>query len=155
VKRPVLLGFAAYAIAGVVACSTIATPGPGGTAPPVTAAPPSSPANAGAAATANPGGVAAATAYYTAVAAQQYQTAFGYLAADATGPDGQRLTWPAFRQLASTMDSQEGAVTDFSADTSGSVVVMTIGRPAVGRYHAHLAVRRDGADWRITGIDRI
>jgi hypothetical protein len=60
-----------------------------------------------------------------------------------------------YEALASTMDAQDGAVTEFSVDTSGTMVVVTIGRPAVGRYHAHLAVRQLGADWKITAIDRI
>ena len=156
-KRSVLLGFAAVAIAGVVACSTSGgTPGPGVPRRATATAPPSpSPVTAGTAATANAGALAAATAYYQAVAAQRYQQAYTYLDAAATGPGGQPLTWTAFRDLASTIDTQEGTVTDFSVDASGSMVVLTIGRPAVGRYHAHLTVRQEGADWKITAIDRI
>jgi hypothetical protein len=154
VKRLVLLGFGAVALAGLIACS--GTPGPGSTVPPgVTATAPRSPASPSPAATANPGAVAAVTAYYQAVAAQRYQQAYACLDAAATGPDGQQLTWPAFRDLASTVDSQEGAVTDFSVNASGSLVVLTIGRPAVGRYHAHLTVRQEGGYWRITALDRI
>jgi hypothetical protein len=160
-KRPVLLGFAGVAVAGVVACS--GAPAPGSTVPPHGTAAASSPSpvtpgtpdTPGTAPTANPGAVAAVTGYYQAVAAQRYQQAYAYLDAAATGPGGQQLTWTAFRDLASTMDTQEGAVTDFSVDASGTMVVVTIGRPSIGRYHAHLTVRQEGADWKITAIDRI
>ena len=160
-KRPVLLGFA---VAGLVACAACGggTPRPGSTAPypapphvTATTPPSPSPTTPGTAATANRGAVAASTAYYQAVAAQRYQQAYAYLDTAATGPGGQPLTWTAFHDLASTMDVEEGAVTDFSVDASGTMVVVTIGRPAVGRYHAHLSVRQEGADWKISAIDRI
>jgi hypothetical protein len=46
-------------------------------------------------------------------------------------------------------------VTDFSVNAAGAIVVVTIGRPAVGRHHAHIVGRLDGSDWKTTEIDRI
>src|SRR5689334_22105638 len=51
---------------------------------------------------------AVATSYYRAVAAQNYRLAFTYLAANATGPDGGRLTFQAFLQLAHIMERMAG-----------------------------------------------
>ena len=93
--------------------------------------------------------------YYRAVVAQNYRLAFTYLAANVTGPDGRRLTFQAFLQLAHTMDSQEGPVTGFSVAAFQSMIVMTINRKEVGPYHAHLQLTRDGGGWKIISIDRI
>ncbi|HET6269648.1 MAG TPA: hypothetical protein VFE00_06195 [Arthrobacter sp.] len=93
--------------------------------------------------------------YYRAIVAQKYRLAFTYLAANVMGPDGRRLTWPAFLRLAQMMDGQEGAVTNFSVAAFQSMIVMTINRQEVGPYHAHLQVARDGDGWTIISIDRI
>jgi hypothetical protein len=98
---------------------------------------------------------AAVTRYYRAVAAQDYSLAFGYLAADATGPDGRRLTSREFVALAREMDRQEGRVISFSVGVFQSLVVMTIERRKIGPYHAHLHVSRRGGAWRIIAIDRV
>ena len=96
-----------------------------------------------------------ATNYYRAIAAQNYRLAFTYLAANVTGPDGQRLTWQAFLQLAHVMDGQEGPVTHFSVAVFQSMIVMTIDRKEVGPYHAHLQMARNGDGWTIISIDRV
>ena len=44
--------------------------------------------------------------YYQAIVAQNYPLAFTYIDADATGPNGQKLTLSALLQLAHTMDSE-------------------------------------------------
>jgi len=101
------------------------------------------------------GEAAVVTSYYQAVAAQNYQLAFSFLDATATGPDGQRLTWQGFLKLAQLMDGEGGTVTNFSIVTSGSMVVMTINRQKVGPYHAHLQMKQEGNGWKIRSIDRI
>jgi len=98
---------------------------------------------------------AVATSYYQAIVAGNYQLAFTYLDANATGPDGQRLMLPAFLQLAHTMDNQGGPVTDFSVAAFQSMVVMTINRKKFGPYHAHLQMKQEGNDWKIVSLDRI
>jgi hypothetical protein len=95
-----------------------------------------------------------ATSYYQAVVAQNYQLAFTYLDANATGPDGQRLTLQAFIQLAQTMNN-EGPITNFSVAAFQSMIVMTIDRKEMGRYHAHLQMKQEGNGWKIISIDRI
>jgi len=127
-------------IAGAAACARPGTVGP-------------SPAPPGPAAEATAGQVAAG--YYRAVAGRDYRRAFTYLAADSTGPDGRNLTWPAFLQLADTMDSQEGPVVDFSAATFGDLVVMTVDRKRSGPYHSHLRIARAAGRLAIVSIDRI
>ncbi len=96
-----------------------------------------------------------ATNYYRAIVARNYRLAFSYLAANVTGPDGVRLTWPAFLQLAHELEGQGGPVTTFSAAAFGSMIVMTIDRKKIGPYHAHLRIARDGYGWTIVSIDRI
>jgi hypothetical protein len=98
---------------------------------------------------------AVVTGYYRDVARQNYQLAFTYLAASATGPDGRRLTLPAFLRLAHTMEGAGGPVTHFSVSVFPSVVVMTIDRKKFGPYHAHLQLARDGNGWAIISIDRV
>ena len=96
-----------------------------------------------------------ATDYYRAIAAQNYPQAFTYLAANATGPDGRRLTSQDFLKLAKIMESEAGQVTSFSVDVFHHLIVMTINRKKIGPYHAHLQMARDGHSWTITSIDRI
>jgi hypothetical protein len=95
------------------------------------------------------------TSYYRAIVARNYRLAFTYLAAGATGFGGQRLSWPAFLQLAHTMDSAEGRLASFSVGAYGYMVVMTNDREKTGTYHAHLQMARTGDGWIITSIDRI
>lgn len=93
--------------------------------------------------------------YYREVARQNYRLAFTYLAANATGPDGRRLTFAAFDTLARMMDGQEGPVTSFSVAVFQSFVVVTIDRKRSGPYHAHLRMTRTGSSWHIAAIDRV
>lgn len=103
----------------------------------------------------SPNVTAVATSYYRAVAAQNYRLAFTYLAANATGPDGRRLTFLAFLQLAQTMESLAGPVATFSVGTDKSLIVMTIERKKIGPYHAHLQMAQHGGIWTIISIDRV
>jgi len=95
------------------------------------------------------------TDYYQAVVARDYRRAFSYLATTATGPDGQRLTWPAFLQLANGLDGQGGPVIHFSVGGHSSQIVMTNSRQKYGPYHAHLQIVRTADSWAITSLDRI
>ena len=96
-----------------------------------------------------------AMSYYQAVSAQNYHLAFTFFAANATGPDGQKLTWQAFLQFAQTMDNEGGPVTNFSIGVSQSMIVMTINRQKIGPYHAHLQMKQEGNAWKIISIDRV
>ena len=100
---------------------------------------------------------AAATAisYYRAIETRNYMKAFSYIAARATGPDGRRLTWRTFSQLAAVMDRGEGRVTSFTMSVFPALTVVTIYRQRVGPYHTHLRLTRAGNSWVITAIDRI
>jgi hypothetical protein len=93
--------------------------------------------------------------YYRTIADQDYRMAFTYLAANATGPDGRRLTLQAFLQLAHMMNRELGPVTKFSIAAFQSLIVMTINRKRGGLYHAHLQMARAGGRWTIISIDRI
>jgi hypothetical protein len=95
------------------------------------------------------------TDYYQAIVARDYRRAYGYLAATAIGPDGQRLTLQAFLQLAHTLDSEGGPVTQFSVGASPSLIVMTNSRQKYGPYHAHLQIVQTEDGWAITSLDRI
>lgn len=95
------------------------------------------------------------TDYYRAITVRDYQRAFGYLAPDATGPGGSRLTLRTFRQLAGMLDGQGGPVTRFSVGVFPSVIVMTIYRARIGPYHAHLRMVRTRHGWMIGSLDRI
>jgi hypothetical protein len=96
-----------------------------------------------------------ATNYYRTIVAQSYRLAFAYLAGNATGPDGRRLTLQAFLQLAHLLDGELGPVTSFSVSAFQSLVVMTVNRKRGGLYHAHLRMAREGDGWTIISIDRI
>jgi hypothetical protein len=102
-----------------------------------------------------PATVAVVTAYYRAVVAGDYQRAFGYLAPDATGPDGRRMTLSGFLQLAHMLDGMGGRVTKFSIGGFPSEVVMTNYRGSYGPYHAHLQMAQTSHGWAIISIDRI
>lgn len=93
--------------------------------------------------------------YYQAVIAQNYHLAFTFFDANAIGPDGQKLTWQAFLQLAQTMDNEGGPVTNFSIGVSQSMIVMTIDRQKIGPYHAHLQMKQEENAWKIISIDRV
>lgn len=157
-KRLVLLCLFGCVAVGVVACSVTVPVAPSPTSTAGATAPPSS----GSPGTSSPTTVpsetnaaAVAMSYYQAIVAGNYQLAFTYLDANATGPDGQRLTLQAFLQLAHTMDGQGGAVTNFSVAAFQSMIVMTINRKKFGPYHAHLQMKQEGNDWKIISLDRI
>ena len=157
-KRYALLSFCVGVTVGIAACSgpSTAAPSPGPTAT-VTVTPTAGSSGVSSPATAPAGKDAAAVAtnYYRTIVARDYRLAFTYLAANATGPAGRRLTLQAFLQLAHTMDNQEGPVINFSVAAFPSITVMTVNRKQVGPYHAHLQMARYGDGWTIISIDRI
>lgn len=95
------------------------------------------------------------TDYYRTIVARDYRQAFSYLAAQATGPSGRRLTLPAFLQLARMLDSEGGPVTGFTVGGFPSMIVMTIERRKYGPYHAHLRMAHGENGWVIISMDRI
>ena len=144
-------------VAALSACTgtTAATPLPSRSPPaPVAAASAASPARSAPPASA-PATAAVVTAYYRAVVAGNYRRAFGYLAPDATGPDGRRMTLGGFLQLAQMLDGEGGPVTQFSIGGFPSEVVMTLYRARYGPYHAHLGMAWTKQGWVISSIDRI
>jgi hypothetical protein len=147
-RRLALACLSSCVTTAIVACSGTGTitSSPNST-PDVTVTPTNTPSEQNAA--------AVATSYYRAVAAKNYRLAFTYLAANATGPDGRRLTYPAFLQLARSMESLAGPVTSFSVGAYSSLIVMTIERNKIGPYHAHLQMAQHGGIWRIISIDRV
>ena len=144
--------------AGIVACSgtPAVAPSPGPTAK-VTATRNSGTSGASSPVTPRFGKTAAAAAasYYQAIVERNYRLAFSYLSLQATGPDGRKLTFQAFLQLAHMLDGQGGRVTRFSADAFQAMVVMTNYREKFGPYHAHLQMARDKDGWTIVSIDRV
>lgn len=157
-KRLVLLCFFSCVTIGIVACSGTSTvaPSPTSTAK-VTITPSSGASEASSPTTASSETTvtAVATSYYQAIVAQNYQLAFTYLDANATGPDGQRLTPQTFLQLAHAMNNEEGPVISFSVAAFQSMIVMTIYRKEMGPYHAHLQMKQENNGWKIISIDRI
>src|SRR5260370_28392091 len=108
-KRLVLLCLLSCATIGVVACSGTSNVAPLHTSTAKVRVPHSSGSPGASSPTTVPSGTnaaAVAMSYYQAIVAQNYQLAFTYLDANATGPDGQGLTLQAFLQLAHMMDSQ-------------------------------------------------
>jgi hypothetical protein len=99
--------------------------------------------------------VAVVTGYYQAIVVRNYRRAFGYLAPDATGPDGGKLTLRSFLQLAHMLDGMGGPVTQFSVGVTPSEVVMTLYRAKYGPYHTHLRMVPTRHGWAISSIDRI
>lgn len=161
-KRSLLLGLCTCAVTGLVGCTTApATVAPTPT-PPTPALTTNTSESAGTGPTASPTDTVAAaaaaatgTSYYQAILAHNYPLAFSYVDAAASGPNGAPLTWPAFNQLANATDDSEGAVTEFSVAAAPPLIVITIGRPKIGRYHAHLQMKQETTGWKITAIDRI
>ena len=136
-KRLTLWCVSGCMAAGITACSGTSTTAP--------ASPVSTP----------PTAVTVVADYYQAVVARDYRRAFSYLAATAAGPDGRRLTWPAFIQLAHGLDDQGGTVIHFSVGGHPPQIVMTNSRQKYGPYHAHLQIVRTADGWVITSLDRI
>jgi hypothetical protein len=157
-KRLIFLCLFSCVVIEIVACSgtRTVTPVPTSTIQ-VTVLPSSgspgasSPTNA----SSNTNETAVAMSYYQAVIAQNYHLAFTFLDANATGFDGQRLTWQAFLQLAQTMDNEGGPVINFSVAVSQFMIIMTINRQKIGPYHAHLQMKQEGNSWKIISIDRV
>jgi hypothetical protein len=161
-KRWVLLCLlCCLATAATAACSRTRTPAPSPAPAPTMSTTTSTTVSATASGSPSPGppegssGTGVVTSYYRAIVAQNYQLAFTFLDAGAVGPDGQRMTLPAFLRLAQSMDGDEGPVTNFSVNAVGSTIVMTNYRERMGPYHAHLQVKQDGSGWKIVSVDRI
>lgn len=96
-----------------------------------------------------------ATAYYTDIQAKNYQQAYTYLDPQATDADGRIITLSSFEQMARMMDSQYGPISSFSVAAFAPQVIMTIERPNLAAYHAHLQMKQEGSTWKIISIDRI
>ena len=155
-KRLVLLCLVCCLAGGTSACSRARAPSPSSTTVPanptqVASEPPSGQPSG----TDEADETAVATSYYRAIVAQSYNLAFTYFDADAVGPDGGRMTLPAFLRLAQSMDAAEGPVTQFSTGVAQSMVVMTNYRQRMGPYHAHLQLKHETAGWRVVAVDRI
>jgi hypothetical protein len=154
----VAICLAGCAAAGIAACSGTSSVSSSPNPAPAVTAPPGSGSSAAPPAPTTPSGkdaAAVALSYYHTIASRDYERAFTYLAAGATGPDGRRLTLQAFLGLARTMDNEEGPVTHFSAAAFRSIVVMTVNRKEAGPYHTHLQLARAGRSLAIISIDRI
>lgn len=157
-KRMTLLCLFACLTIGIIGCSGNGTVTPVSTVPALATISPSSgslPASTPTIASSSPGETAVVTSYYRAVIAQNYHLAYTFLDANATGPDGQKLTWQAFLQLAQTLDNEGGPVTNFSVEVSQTMVVMTLNRQKIGPYHAHLQMKQEGNTWKIISLDRV
>lgn len=96
-----------------------------------------------------------ATAYYNAIQAKNYQQAYTYLDPQATDANGKTITLSSFEQMAQMMDSQYGPVSSFSVAAFAPDVVMTVSRPNLAAYHAHLQMKQEGSTWKIISIDRV
>lgn len=96
-----------------------------------------------------------ATAYYNAIEAKNYQQAYSYFDPQATDGNGKTITVNSLQQMAQMMDSQYGPISSFDVAAFAPDVVMTIARPNLAAYHAHLTFKQEGSTWKITSIDRI
>jgi hypothetical protein len=92
--------------------------------------------------------------YYTAIKAQDYDAAYGYLGSEPRST----LTRDAFAARARVRDVAEGAVEAFAEvgvdpDDPGSIT-LAVARPA-GTYTVHLRLRRESGAWRVAAFDDI
>ncbi len=96
-----------------------------------------------------------ATSYYQALKDRDYSKAYAYLDANAIDTTtGQKLTLQSFMQLAQDSDTAGGPISSFSVAAFPPLVVMTVSRSG-GPYHAHLMIKQEGTEWKITSLDRI
>lgn len=97
------------------------------------------------------------TAYYKDIEARNYTRAYTYLDPQATDSNGKTITRSSFLQLAQSMDSEEGGVVSFDIGVfpPSTQVTMTVMRSHLGPYHAQLNMKRAGATWKISSLERI
>ena len=95
-----------------------------------------------------------ATAYYNDIQAKNYQQAYTYLDPQATDANGKTITLSSFEQMAQMMDYY-GPITSFSVDAFAPMVIMTVSRPNLAAYHAHLQMKQEGSTWKIISVDRL
>jgi hypothetical protein len=149
-------------LVGLLGCETtgsstggtpIATPTPTATATGTAAVAPSPTATASGGA--NDELTRIATAYYNAIEAKNYQQAYSYFDPQATDGNGKTITLSSLQQLAQMMDTQYGPISSFDVAAFAPQVVMTIARPNLAAYHAHLEFKQEGSTWKIISIDRV
>ncbi|HLH60114.1 MAG TPA: hypothetical protein VKV20_00415 [Ktedonobacteraceae bacterium] len=99
-----------------------------------------------------------AQAYYAAIQAQDYTTAYSYLASGLVTSSGQTLTQDLYTQAATSRDTSLGQVTNFSiaADPNDpNSITVTVTRAQGSTYTVHLKFTFTSDGWKITSYDEI
>lgn len=99
-----------------------------------------------------------AEAYYAAIQAQDYTTAYSYLDNNLVTSDNQPLTQALYTQAAQGRDTSLGQVTNYSisADPNDpNSITVTVTRGQGTPYTVHLKFRQASDGWKITSYDEI
>ncbi|HZU68514.1 MAG TPA: hypothetical protein VFA09_14655 [Ktedonobacteraceae bacterium] len=99
-----------------------------------------------------------AQAYYAAIQAQDYTTAYSYLDSNLVASNGQPLTQDLYTQAATSRDASLGQVTNFSvaADSNDpNSITVTVTRSQGSTYTVHLKFTFTSDGWKISSYDEI
>ncbi len=99
-----------------------------------------------------------AEAYYAAIQAQDYTTAYSYLDSGLVASNGQPLTQDLYTQAAQGRDTSLGQVTTYTlaADPNdASSITVTVTRSQGSSYTVHLKFTFTNDSWKITSYDEI
>jgi len=99
-----------------------------------------------------------AQAYYTAIEAQDYTTAYSYLDSGLIASNNQPLTQDLYTQAAQGRDTSLGLVTNYniSADPNDpNSITVSVTRSQGSTYTVHLKFTQTSDGWKITSYDEI
>ena len=99
-----------------------------------------------------------AQAYYTAIEAQDYTTAYSYMDSGLVTTSGQALTQDLYTQAAQGRDTRLGKVTSYTISVDPNdpnSITVSVTRGQGSTYTVHLKFRQAGDGWKITSYDEI
>jgi hypothetical protein len=99
-----------------------------------------------------------AQAYYAAIEAQDYTTAYSYMDSGLVASNGQPLTQDLYTQAAQGRDTSLGQVTNYkiSADANDpNSITVSVTRSQGSSYTVHLKFTQTSNGWKITSYDEI
>jgi hypothetical protein len=99
-----------------------------------------------------------AHAYYAAIQAQDYTTAYSYLDSNLVTTSNQPLTSDLYTQAAQGRDTSQGQVTNYTISVDANdpnSITVSVGRSQGSSYTVHLKFRQTSSGWKITSYDEI
>jgi hypothetical protein len=104
------------------------------------------------------GAQATAQAYYAAIQARDYTTAYSYLDSNLVTTTNQPLTSDLYTQAAKGRDTSQGQVTNYTISVDPNdpnSITVSVTRGQSPPYTVHLKFRQASNGWKITSYDEI